>query len=255
MTSREQYDMSEYTYDASGREVRGAGILQPMYTQPEVAAGQPSGSGRSSRTSRRGRGRGRGRGRRRGRGRDQGPVPEIRRTRRRRNAPIIEEPEFPTLPARPRDEYDVDPRTDDPLRNKSRSLLAKALATNDKYGVRECHFIVANAIEEAVVRRFLAYNGRIKTGLDYKMQVRCLVFNLKDEKNKLLRDDVLARITQPSTLAAATSEDLANDDRKEYREFAKKLNDARALAVNGRVRDPSPIELFERKRLERKCNR
>lgn len=117
------------------------------------------------------------------------------------------------------------------MRNRARILLSKALATKDKEGARKHHFIVGKAIEEAVMRRFLPRNGLIETGLDYKMQVRCLVFNFKDEKNQWLRDEVLARDRLPSRVAVTTSNELATDDIKKHRIERQRKHNARHLTI------------------------
>lgn len=106
-------------------------------------------------------------------------------------------------------EYNVKHPTDDPMRNKVRTLLVKALCTDDPdaKGAQ----VVASAIENAMYKK-------LSSGVPYKNKARTLSFNLKDKKNKNLRESVLHRELPPSELIQMSSEDLANDELKKDRE-------------------------------------
>ena len=106
-------------------------------------------------------------------------------------------------------EYNVKHPSDDTMRNKVRNLLVKALRTDDPKA--EGALEVAAAIEVAIHKNF-------SSGAPYKNKARSLSFNLKDKKNKNLRDSVLQRELPPSKLVHMTNQELANDDLKKDRE-------------------------------------
>ncbi len=106
-------------------------------------------------------------------------------------------------------EYNVKHPIDDPMRTKVRNLLCKALRTDNPKA--EGAVEVAAAIEHAMFKN-------LEPGAPYKNKARTLSFNLKDVKNKNLRESVLERELLPSRLVQMTSEELANDDLKRDRE-------------------------------------
>jgi len=92
---------------------------------------------------------------------------------------------------------------------------------------------LATALEETI------FNQNKSTNSKYKNQVRSRVFNLKDKKNPMLRENLLLGIIAPSKLAVMTSEEMASDEVKNLRDkFTKEaINDAQLAQVQGTKTD------------------
>ena len=107
--------------------------------------------------------------------------------------------------------------TGNKLRDKVRENLAKAL-TSDGEGVvaaKEDALQTACAIEVKMWKKFGSTND------DYKAKFRTLNFNFKDKKNGNLRSAILKGNISPKHVVNMTSEELANDDLKKYRQEVK----------------------------------
>jgi len=72
--------------------------------------------------------------------------------------------------------------------------------------------LAAEGIEAAMYDFF---KGQVKSK-DYLQRLRTLLFNLKDEKNKLLRYRVLKNKIKPEKLITMTSKELANEEMANY---------------------------------------
>ena len=114
----------------------------------------------------------------------------------------------------------------DAIRMKSRSMIMKALKTpfpheieelimmRDKQGFLDPQNLAAR-IEEVVFRIF----GN--TDSNYRTRVRSRVYNLQDEKNPVLRLNILLGMTTPSDFAQMDSFEMASAQLKEFRNKIK----------------------------------
>lgn len=108
--------------------------------------------------------------------------------------------------------------TGNKMRDKVRAAFAGAL-TVDGDGVvvdKDDAMVVACDIEDAMWVKF-----KMVTDANYKAKFRTLHFNLKDKKNRNLREAVVDEHIKAERLIEMTSEELANDDLKKYREEVK----------------------------------
>lgn len=117
--------------------------------------------------------------------------------------------------------------TTDGLRLKCREMLVNALKLSedieDKVGTVE---ELGEQLEEAIYQEFR------NTDQQYKNRVRSRVYNLKDSKNPMLRENFLQGNIPPKRLACMTAEEMASDELKKLREkLTKEAIDDHQLAV------------------------
>ncbi|CAL4102322.1 unnamed protein product, partial [Meganyctiphanes norvegica] len=122
------------------------------------------------------------------------------------------------------------PPTTDALRLKCREMLSNALNTKIEGENEEGGFhtpeSLAEQIEEAIYKEYR------NTDMGYKNRVRSRVYNLKDQKNPQLRQNVLCGLIQPKKIACMTSEEMASGEMKQMREkFNKEAMDDAQLAI------------------------
>lgn len=118
--------------------------------------------------------------------------------------------------------------TGDEVRSRCRDLLLGAIKGDElPEGIDMCRCEdLATSLEESIFKEFKQTNPK------YKNQVRSRVFNLKDKKNRGLREGLLLGSITAQRLAVMTSAEMASDEVKKEREaFIKEgINDS-ALAV------------------------
>lgn len=122
--------------------------------------------------------------------------------------------------------------TSDPMRLKCRDMLKVAIETlvdgevelpQDSYDP-EC---LAAQLESAIFKEFLRSDDS-----KYKNRVRSRVLNLKDRKNKQLRENLLLGSLRPERLACMSAEEMASDEMRKIRErYTKQGIDDHQLAV------------------------
>jgi len=125
--------------------------------------------------------------------------------------------------------------TGDQVRMSCRNLLLGAIKGDGTMpeGITCDPEELATALEEEI------FNNMRSTNPKYKNQIRSRVFNLKDKKNLLLRENLLLGIITPAKLAVMTSEQMASDEITKLREkFTKEsINDAQLATVQGTKTD------------------
>lgn len=144
-------------------------------------------------------------------------------------------------------EYDVPHPTGDKMRDKVRKLLTDALFHADESYVssKDDAAVVANAVEDAMFRKYEGCNG------DYKSKYRNISFNLKDKKNGKLRMAVLGRHLMPSELLQLSNQELANDDLKKARKEVHQKMTRDAMPYN---KQEASTDMFKcGKCKQRKC--
>jgi transcription elongation factor S-II len=119
----------------------------------------------------------------------------VKEEKKRKAETTITEPKKKSAPS---------PSGGDP-RDTARELLSKSLGTKYHKGELEPDEVAKNIEEEL----FNIYNGVTK---DYKAKIRSLTFNLKNEKNPMLRRDVLGGIITAAKLCVMPAQDLASPE-------------------------------------------
>ena len=129
----------------------------------------------------------------------------------------------------------LEPALSDPLRERTRALLADAIAlcvgAPGVYASLEDAATTATAVESAM------YEKWSDTGKEYKAKFRQLSFNLKDPKNPDLRRSVADGIISPSVLLDLSPEELGSDERRGSN--AKIREHATNEAVRGQKKEAS----------------
>lgn len=118
--------------------------------------------------------------------------------------------------------------TKDPVRLKSRELLAQALELTESIenGAELCDNVQVAARCEDVI-----FNEFKNVDMKYKNRIRSRVINLKDARNPKLRENVRLGIITPEKLATMTAEDMANEDLKNLRaKFTQEAIDDHQMA-------------------------
>lgn len=129
----------------------------------------------------------------------------------------------------------LEPALGDPLRERTRELLAEAIALcvgkEGVYASLEDAAQTATAVEKAM------YTKWTDTGKEYKAKFRQLAFNLKDPKNPDLRRSVADGLISPSVLLDLSPEELGSDERRGNNE--KIREHATNEAVRGQKKEAS----------------
>lgn len=106
----------------------------------------------------------------------------------------------------------LQPATGDPLRDRTRELLAEAMVlcvgSKDVYASIQDVAQTAKAVEKAM------YEKWADTGKEYKAKFRQLSFNLKDPKNPDLRRSVADGLIAPAVLLELSPEELGSDEQR-----------------------------------------
>ena len=115
------------------------------------------------------------------------------------------------------EETDLDkllqPALGDPLRDRTRRLLAEAIALC--VGEPDCYASVSDAAQTACAIESAMHSRWTDTGKEYKAKVRQLAFNLKDPKNPDLRRMVGDGHITPQALLDYSPEQLASNARQD----------------------------------------
>ncbi|CBY20996.1 unnamed protein product [Oikopleura dioica] len=119
--------------------------------------------------------------------------------------------------------------TADPVRNKSRELLQKALLVDkDKFNPQFVSLMAAK-IEEAIYN----FHGNSSSDTKYRNKIRSRYSNLKDAKNPDLRDSVMTGVISPDKLASMKPEEMASKQLQELRKkFTKEAINDHQMAQN-----------------------
>ena len=137
----------------------------------------------------------------------------------------------------------------DPLRDRTRLLLAEAIALcvgeKDVYASLGDAAQTASAIEKAMFARWT------DAGKEYKAKCRQLSFNLRDPKNPDLRRSVADGFIAADRLLDLSPEDLASEEKR--RDNAKIREHATNEAVRGQRKEASTDAFKCGKCKQRKC--
>ncbi|RXG68322.1 Transcription elongation factor S-II [Armadillidium vulgare] len=123
--------------------------------------------------------------------------------------------------------YPSVPATTDALRLKCREMITNALKCAElPDGTVDTPDSLAEQVEEQIYQEFR------NTDAGYKNRVRSRVYNLKDQKNHQLRENVLTGQITPKRLASMSSEEMASAEMKALRDkFTKESIDDHQLAI------------------------
>ena len=151
------------------------------------------------------------------------------------------------------EETDLDkllhPALGDPLRDRTRRLLAEAIALC--VGEPDCYASVSDAAQTACAIESAMHSRWTDTGKEYKAKVRQLAFNLKDPKNPDLRRMVGDGHITPQALLDYSPEQLASNARRD--DNAKIREHATNEAVRGQRKEASTDAFKCGKCKQRKC--
>jgi len=141
------------------------------------------------------------------------------------------------------------PELGDPLRDRTRELLAEALAlcvgSAGVYASRADCAATATAIERAMANKWT------DVGKEYKAKFRQLSFNLRDPKNPDLRAQVADGLIDPVSLLDLAPEQLASAERRTENEAIREH--ATNEAVRGQKKEASTDAFKCGKCKQRKC--
>ena len=141
------------------------------------------------------------------------------------------------------------PELGDPLRDRTRELLAEALALcvgdSGVYASRADCASTAVAVERAMANKWT------DVGKEYKAKFRQLAFNLKDPKNPDLRAQVADGLIDPASLLELAPEQLASAERRSENEAIREH--ATNEAVRGQRKEASTDAFKCGKCKQRKC--
>lgn len=141
------------------------------------------------------------------------------------------------------------PELGDPLRDRTRELLAEALAlcvgSAGVYASRADCAATATAIERAMANKWT------DVGKEYKAKFRQLLFNLRDPKNPDLRAQVADGLIDPVSLLDLAPEQLASAERRTENEAIREH--ATNEAVRGQKKEASTDAFKCGKCKQRKC--
>jgi len=141
------------------------------------------------------------------------------------------------------------PELGDPLRDRTRELLAEALVLcvgePGVYASRLDCAATATAVERAMANKWT------DVGKEYKAKFRQLAFNLKDPKNPDLRAQVADGLIDPVSLLELAPEQLASAERRTENEAIREH--ATNEAVRGQKKEASTDAFKCGKCKQRKC--
>ena len=141
------------------------------------------------------------------------------------------------------------PELGDPLRDRTRELLAEALVLcvgeSGVYASRADCAATATAVERAMANKWT------DVGKEYKAKFRQLAFNLKDPKNPDLRAQVADGLIDPVSLLELAPEQLASAERRTENEAIREH--ATNEAVRGQKKEASTDAFKCGKCKQRKC--
>jgi len=141
------------------------------------------------------------------------------------------------------------PALGDPLRDKTRELLAEALAScvgqDGVYASLRDVAATACQVERAMANKWT------DCGKEYKAKFRQLSFNLKDPKNPDLRRSVSDGVIDPATLVEMSPEELGSAERRLTNEAIREH--ATNEAVRGQKKEASTDAFKCGKCKQRKC--
>ena len=143
----------------------------------------------------------------------------------------------------------LSPELGDPLRDRTRELLAEALVlcvgSDGTYASRADCAATATAIERAMANKWT------DVGKEYKAKFRQLSFNLRDPKNPDLRAQVADGLIDPVSLLDLAPEQLASAERRTENEAIREH--ATNEAVRGQKKEASTDAFKCGKCKQRKC--
>ena len=143
----------------------------------------------------------------------------------------------------------LEPALGDPLRDRTRELLAEAIA--QAIGAPDVYASVEDVAQTAIAIENAMHAQWSDTGKEYKAKFRQLSFNLKDPKNPDLRQSVADGLISPAVLLDLSPEELGSDERRNSN--AKIREHATNEAVRGQKKEASTDALKCGKCKQRKC--
>ena len=143
----------------------------------------------------------------------------------------------------------LEPALGDPLRDRTRELLAEAIA--QAIGAPDVYASVEDVAQTAIAIENAMHAQWSDTGKEYKAKFRQLSFNLKDPKNPDLRRSVADGLISPAVLLDLSPEELGSDERRNGN--AKIREHATNEAVRGQKKEASTDAFKCGKCKQRKC--
>jgi transcription elongation factor S-II len=143
----------------------------------------------------------------------------------------------------------LEPALGDPLRDRTRELLAEAIA--QAIGAPDVYASVEDVAQTAIAIENAMHAQWSDTGKEYKAKFRQLSFNLKDPKNPDLRRSVADGLISPAVLLDLSPEELGSDERRNSN--AKIREHATNEAVRGQKKEASTDAFKCGKCKQRKC--
>ena len=143
----------------------------------------------------------------------------------------------------------LEPALGDPLRDRTRELLAEAIA--QAIGAPDVYASVEDVAQTAIAIENAMHAQWSDTGKEYKAKFRQLSFNLKDPKNPDLRQSVADGLISPAVLLDLSPEELGSDERRNSN--AKIREHATNEAVRGQKKEASTDAFKCGKCKQRKC--
>ena len=143
----------------------------------------------------------------------------------------------------------LEPALGDPLRDRTRELLAEAIA--QAIGAPDVYASVEDVAQTAIAIENAMHAQWSDTGKEYKAKFRQLSFNLKDPKNPDLRRSVADGLISPAVLLDLSPEELGSDERRNSN--AKIREHATNEAVRGQKKEASTDAFKCGKCKQRQC--
>ena len=143
----------------------------------------------------------------------------------------------------------LEPALGDPLRDRTRELLAEAIA--QAIGAPDVYASVEDVAQTAIAIENAMHAQWSDTGKEYKAKFRQLSFNLKDPKNPDLRRSVADGLISHAVLLDLSPEELGSDERRNSN--AKIREHATNEAVRGQKKEASTDAFKCGKCKQRKC--